>query len=160
MRQLGIRAFALVVPVTALGCNPYQCIYETRFVSTEPVSTSTAAGTFSGWVNLRDYSDDQPIPVTIGWNLQVTGSPAPITSLTLRDQRDMSKVLATIGVEQSGVAASATPPLQTRAEKDAAFETLVSGNAVLLAMTSGSSTPVLIDLQVVTREDWHRPNCS
>jgi hypothetical protein len=158
MRQLGIRAFALVVPVTALGCNPYQCIYETRFVSTAPVSTPTAAGTFSGWVNMRDYSEGQPIPVSIAWNLQIAGS--TVTSLTLRDQRDMSKVLATIGVSQSGVAASGTPPLQTKAEKDAAFDTLGSGNGVLVAETTASSSPVLVPLTVATRDDWHRGICS
>jgi hypothetical protein len=142
-----------------LGCNPYQCVYETRFVSTEPASTPTAAGTFSGWVNIRDFSDGQPVPVSIAWHLQITGSSATITSLTLRDRRDMSQVLATIAVDQSGQAGSSAPPLDTRAERDEAFDTLVSGNGVLVVVTSASSTPVLIDLVVVTREDWHRPSC-
>ena len=150
----------LVVVLVLQGCNPYQCVYETRFVSTEPVSTPTAAGTFAGWVNLRDYSEGQPIPVSIGWHLQVTGSGPTITSLTLRDVRDTTRVFATIDLSPSGVAGSAGPLLQTKAERDAAFETLVSGSGVLVAATSASSTPVLIPLTVVTREDWHRPNCS
>jgi hypothetical protein len=149
----------LLILAALTGCNPYQCIYETRFVSTEPVSTPTAVGTFSGWVNLRDYSEGQPIPVSIGWNLQVTGSGQTITSLTLRDVRDTTRVMATIGLSPSGVAGSAGPLLQAKAERDAAFDTLVSGNGVLVAATGMSSTPVLIPLTVVTREDWHRPNC-
>jgi hypothetical protein len=149
-----------VLCLATLGCNPYACIYETRFVSTVPQSTPTAAGTFSGWVNMRDYSDGQPIPVSIAWHLQIAGSTATITSLTLRDQRDMATVLATMSVSQSGVAASSTPPFETRAQRDAAFATLASGNGVLVAATSGNSTPVVIPLNVETSEDWHRPNCS
>lgn len=152
--------FVALVLIAATACNPYRCVYKTRFVSTEPVPTSTPAGTFSGWVNLRDYSDGQPIPVSIGWNLQITGSTATITSLTLRDRRDMSTVLATMAVSSGGTSASSAPPLETRAERDATFGVLVSGNAVLVAETSGSATPTLIPLAVVGREDWHRPTCS
>lgn len=148
----------LFAPATA--CNPYKCVYKTRFVSTEPVPISTPAGTFSGWINLRDYSDDQPIPVAIGWSLQITGSIATITSLTLRDQRDMSQVLATMAVSPGGTSASSTPPFVTRAQRDAAFGVLVSGNGVLVAETSASAMPTIVPLAVVGREDWHRPTCS
>ena len=137
----------LAALLTASACNPYKCVYKTRFVSTQPESGATAAGSFTGTVNLRDYSDGEPVPVTIGWNLQVTGAPAGLTNMTLRDKRDMSKVLATIGFSQSGVAASAGAPLQTRAERDATFGTLVSGNAVLVADLGGSA-PILVNLIV------------
>ena len=109
---------------------------------------------------MRDYSDGQPIPVSIGWNLQITGSTATITSLTLRDQRDRSQVFATMAVSPGGTSASSTPPFARRAERDVAFAVLVGGNGVLVAETSGSSTPTLIPLAVVGREDWHRPTCS
>ena len=109
-------------------------------------------------MNLRDYSEGEPIPVSVGWNVQVTDSPAPITTLTLRDKRSPATVIATLNLSQSGVAASAGPPLTTRAERDHVFEVLSSGNAVLVAETSSGS--VQIPLVISAREDWHHGNCS
>lgn len=158
-----IRKFRSIVAVmlvlgTATACNPYQCLYQTRFISTAPDASANAAGTFTGWVSLRDYSDGEPTPVSVGWNIQVTGAPAPITTLTLRDKRVPATVIATLDLSQSGVAASASAPLTTRAERDRVFEVLSSGNAVLVAETSSGS--VQIPLVVSAREDWHHGNCS
>lgn len=158
-----IRKFPSILAVvlvlgTATACNPYQCLYQTRFISTTPDASANGAGTFSGWVNLRDYSDGEPIPVSIGWNVQVTGSPSPITTLTLRDKRVPATVIATLNLSQSGVAASASAPIDARAERDHVFEVLASGNAVLVAETSTGS--VQIPLVVAAREDWHHGNCS
>ena len=158
-----IRKFPSILAVvlvlgTATGCNPYQCLYQTRFISTSPDPAANAAGTFTGWVNLRDYTDGEPIPVSVGWNVQVTGSPSPITTLTLRDKRSPATVIATLNLSQSGVAASASAPITTRAERDRVFEVLSSGNAVLVAETSSGS--VQVPLVVSAREDWHHGNCS
>jgi len=139
------------------ACNPYQCTYETRFISTQPGSAATAAGTFTGTIGFRDYSEGEPVPATISWNLVINGKPASLDNVTLRDKRDPATVITTIGVEASGVANSASTPFVTTDERNHVFDTLASGNAVLVADVNGS--PVNIPLLVQAREDWHHPNC-
>jgi hypothetical protein len=151
-------ALTLAAALLAVAaCNPYQCVYETRSVSTQPNGSATAAGTFSGHIGFRDYSANEPVPATITWNVQVTGKPASLTNVTLVDKRNPSVVLATIGIEASGVANSSGAPLQSAAERDRAFDALASGNAVLVAEVNGGT--VNIPLVVETLENWHHPQC-
>jgi hypothetical protein len=147
--------------ITLCACNPYLCIYETRFIATAPQQTVTGAGSFAGFVNFRDYDDDGPVPPSIVWLIEMTGATGTPTQLVLADRRDTTIVLADMPIQQTQarVSVSAVNVL-TELERNRVFEILNSGNGVLILTLSDRTSPVLIPLLVTDRENWHRPNCS
>jgi hypothetical protein len=67
-------AFVLLSVALVSGCNPYACIYETHFVATSPGGSG-----FSGYVNFRDYSVDNP-PAGLAWSIAITAAPPRLSS--------------------------------------------------------------------------------
>jgi hypothetical protein len=155
------KALLLCSVITAWGCNPYLCIYETRFIATQPQEAIAGAGSFTGYVNFRDYDDDGPVPPSIVWNIEMTGATATPTRLILADRRDTTVVLADMPIQQiqARISVSAVA-VSTEQDRNRVFEILSSGNGVLILTLSDRASPVLIPLLVTDRENWHRPNCS
>lgn len=149
------------VAITLCACNPYRCIYETRFIATQPQATVTGAGSFAGFVNFRDYDDAGPVPPSIVWIIEMTNATATPTRLLLVDRRDTTIVLADMPIQQiqTRISASAVNVLPEQ-ERNRVFEILSSGNGVLVLTLSDRAAPVVIPLLVTDRENWHRPNCS
>jgi hypothetical protein len=147
--------------ITLCACNPYLCIYETRFIATQPQQTITGAGSFAGYVNFRDYDNDGPVPPSIVWFIEMMGATATPTRLVLADRRDTTIVLADMPIQQiqARVSVSAVD-VRTELERNRAFEILSSGNGVLILTLSDRASPFVIPLLVTDRENWHRPNCS
>jgi hypothetical protein len=155
------RVLLACMAITAWACNPYLCIYETRFIATQPQETVTGAGSFAGYVNFRDYVDDGPVPPSIVWLIEMTSATATPTRLLLADRRDTTLVLADMPIQQtqSRISVSAVD-VGNEQERDRVFEILSTGNGVLILTLSDRASPLLIPLRVTDRENWHRPNCS
>ena len=145
----------------ASACNPYACVYRTRFVATTPESSAAGSPSLSGYVNFRDYSDNAPVPNDIVWNIELAGTTATPTRLVLADNRDTTRILATMPIQQSAGRISASASTVTSmSQRDLVFDLLSSNNGVLILSLSDRATPVLFRLTVTDRENWHRPNCS
>ena len=143
------------------ACNIYNCVYRSRFVGTAPESNVAGVGTFAGFVNFRDYSDNQPVPTDIVWNIELSGTTATPTRLVLADRRDTTQVLATLPIQQTQgrISASAFTVI-AKSERDRVFDIMARGNGVLILSLSDRAPPVLITLRVTNVEDWHTPICS
>jgi hypothetical protein len=155
------RALLACVAITLSACNPYRCIYQTRFIATQPQATTTGVGSFSGFVNFRDYDEDGPVPPSIVWNLEMAGATATPIRLLLADRRDTTIVLSELPIQQTqGRLSASAVDVRAEGDRDRVFEILSSGNGVLILTLSDRAAPLLISLLVTDRENWHRPNCS
>ena len=161
-RHAVLNAALGAIAIGVWGCNPYLCVYETRFIATEPSPMiGEAAGSFAGYVNFRDYSEREPVPASIVWHVEVQGTAAVPTRLVLSDARDTTRVFANFPIQQTeGRISASAAEIVSRQDRDRVFEVLASGNGVLILSQEGRSRPLLIPLRVTDSEDWHRPNCS
>jgi hypothetical protein len=161
MMRLLLTAYSACAVLTVSGCNPYACIYRTRFIATQPQESISGVGSFAGYVNFRDYEGDAKVPPSIVWDVALTGATGTPTRIVLADQRDTTIVLAELPIQQTqGRISASAVDVGTQRDRDRAFEVLSSGNGVLILTLTDRSTPVLISLRVTDRENWHRPNCS
>jgi hypothetical protein len=157
---------ALAIAMASLdGCNIYACNYKTRFIATSGAAASPAIGSVTiEAMNFRDYSGGQPVPTSLTWNIEASGLVAPVTSISLRDERDTTLVIASIPVTGSGTSgrlAAGALDLETKAERDRVFNLLSGNNGVVLVYAGAAGSPPLrLHLSVTAKENWHRPNCS
>lgn len=157
---------ALVVAIASLdACNIYACGYKTRFISTSGAAASPAIGSVTiESMNFRDYSDGEPVPPSLTWSIEASALVAPVTSISLRDERDTTRVIATIPVTGSGASgrlAAGALDLPTKADRDRVFNLLSGNNGVVLVYAGAAGSPPLrLHLSVIAKEGWHRPNCS
>jgi hypothetical protein len=150
----------LTLSLAAGGCNVYACKYETRFVATQGSSSSSAVGSVTVQsMNFRDYDPEETALISVSYVAHGEGLTAPPTRLTLRDARDLSRVVSDLGMQSSAVSFAAASGFNVAsADRNTIFELLASGNGrVILELTSGNS--LTVPLTVATREDWHRPSC-
>lgn len=155
-------AITLVVAATSLGgCNLYACRYKTRLAATAGAATSPAGTITVQMMNFRDYSDNEPIPRILTWRIESSAPIASLTSISLRDERDTTQVVANIPVTgTNGTLAASALELTTGAERDRMFSLLTGGNAVVHVYAGPAGTPpIRIHLDVTAKENWHRPNC-
>ena len=143
------------------GCNIYACVYETRFVSVQGTATATGGGTVVvESMGFRQYRPEQPVSNSVSHVVRGEGFAAAPTRLTLRDNRDPGRVVATLSMQTSPVSFTAGSSFDVASsDRDRMFELLASGNARLFLELANDAT-VIVPLTVQTREDWHRPNCS
>ena len=157
-RRTILACFPLVLSVG--GCNIYACKYETRFVSVQGSATSPQVGTVNvESMGFRQYKPEQPVSNSVSHVVRGEGLTAAPTRLTLRDSRDLSRVIAQLSMQTSPtsfVAASAFDVAS--ADRDRMFELLASGNARLVLELANDAS-LTIPLTVAIREDWHRPSC-
>jgi hypothetical protein len=155
-------AFLALLPVlfAISGCNIYACKYETRFVATRGSASSAAVGNVTvESMNFRDYDPEETALISVSYVAKGEGLTAAPTRLTLRDARDLSRVVSDLGMQSSAVSFAAGSGFKVAsADRNSIFELLASGNGrVILELTSGNS--LTVPLTVATREDWHRPSC-
>jgi hypothetical protein len=157
------RSFAVLAATMALGaCNIYACRYKTRFVATSGAASGPAVGAITVQsMNFRDYSENEPIPRSLTWHIEAAGLVAPVTSISLRDERDTTLVVANIPVTGgNGTLAASALDLETAAERDRVFNLLTGNNGVVLVYAGPTGSPPLrIHLSVTVKEGWHRPSC-
>jgi hypothetical protein len=160
--RLSKRLTLLASLTSALAsCDIYACRYETRFIATSGSASSTTFGTVTAtFVNFRDYSEGEPTPTSITFNIAASNLQAQPTSLTLRDVRDTTRVVAVFPIRTgSGILSASAVDLTTADERNRVFSLLSSGNGVLVIAGPPNETPLLVRLGVTAREDWHRPSC-
>jgi hypothetical protein len=87
------------------------------------------------------------------------GLTAAPTRLTLRDSRDLSRIVAELSMQTSPVSFAAASAFDVApADRDRMFELLASGNARLI-LDLANDASITVPLTVAIREDWHRPSC-
>jgi hypothetical protein len=150
----------LTLSLAVGGCNVYACKYETRFVATRGSASSAAVGNVTvEYMNFRDYDPEETALISVSYVAKGEGLTAAPTRLTLRDARDLSRIVSDLGMQSSAVSFSAGSGFAVAsAERNSIFELLASGNGrVILELSNGNS--LTVPLTVTTREDWHRPSC-
>jgi hypothetical protein len=145
--------------VFAQACNPYACVYETRFVSVGGSVAANGATVTVVSMSFRQYRPNQPVSNSLSYVARGEALPAAATSLTLVDDRDPARTIATLSFQGSLVSFSAASAVDVASsERDSMFELLDSGHGqVILRMANGAS--MTVPLVVAIREDWNRPNC-
>jgi hypothetical protein len=153
--------FALLpVFLSVTGCNIYACKYETRFVSVRSNATSPQVGTVNvESMGFRQYKPEQPVSNSVSYVVRGEGLTAAPTRLTLRDSRDLSRVVAELSMQTSSVSFVAASAFDVApADRDRMFELLASGSARLI-LDLANDASMAVPLTVAIREDWHRPSC-
>lgn len=157
-----IAGFAIALTATLASCgvlNPYACRYETRFVATHGTATAAAIGTIvAEFMNFRDYSDGEPVPRALTWDIQGVDLRATVTSLALIDARNPARVIAPIVVQQTSGRLSGSSFTIPDNDRDRFFALLSSGHAAVLAGAPGVPS-LVVPLTVTNLEPWHRPSC-
>ena len=153
----------LPVLLSVAGChmyaNIYACKYETRFVSTRGNATSPEVGSVVvEYLNFRQYRPEQPVSNSVSYVAKGEGLTAAPTRLVLRDSRDLSRIVAELGMQTSPVSFAAASAFDVAsADRDRMFELLAGGNARLFLELANDRT---LTVQLIpTIEDWHRPSC-
>ena len=141
------------------ACNPYACRYRTRFVATSGTTTTASGSLIVESLNFREYSEGEPIPNSVSYNMRGESLVAAPTTLTLRD-RSTGAVIQTLSMGHvstvSMVAGSAFDV--AAADRESIFRLLADGRARVMLELQGGQT-VTVDVAVTAREDWHRPSC-
>lgn len=155
-------ATALLVAGALSACNIYGCKYKTRFVGTMGSASRADVGTVTTeYVNFRDYEEGETAPRSLTYSVRSSGLIGEPKRLTLRDRRDTTKVIAPLGlVGTTGQLAYGSHDLTTLAEREAMFRLLSGGNgALVLEMQASGISPLVVPLDAVTVEGWHRARC-
>jgi hypothetical protein len=110
-------------------------------------------------LNYREYSEGEPIPNSVSYNMRGEGLAAAPTVLTLRD-KSTGAVIQTLSMSHASsvsmVAGSAFDVAP--AARESIFRLLADGRArVVLELQNGQT--ITLDVAVTAREDWHRPSC-
>jgi len=142
------------------GCNIYACKYETRFVSVRGNATSPEVGAvIVESMGFRQYMPDQPVSNSVSYVARGEGLTAAPARLTLRDSRDLGRVIAELSMQTSQVSFAAASAFEVASpDRNGMFELLAGGNARLFLELANDKT-LTVPLTVATREDWHRPSC-
>ncbi len=150
----------LPILLSVASCNIYACKYETRFVSVRGNATSPQVGTVNvESMGFRQYKPEQPVSNSVSYVAKGEGLTAAPTRLTLRDSRDLSRVVAELSMQTSPVSFAAASAFEVAsADRDRIFELLASGNARLI-LDLANDASLSVPITVATREDWHRPSC-
>jgi len=150
----------LPILLSVAGCNIYACKYETRFISVRANATSPQVGSVNvESMGFRQYKPEQPVSNSVSYVVRGEGLTAAPTRLTLRDTRDLSRVVAELSMQTSPVSFAAASAFDVAsADRDRMFELLASGNARLI-LDLANDASLTVPLTVATREDWHRPSC-
>ena len=158
-----LRLATLLLLMGALGaCNIYGCKYKTRFVGTMGSASRADVGTVTTeYVNFRDYEEGETAPRSLTYSVRSSGLIGQPTRLTLRDRRDTTNVIASLGlVGTTGQLAYGSHDLTSLAEREAMFRLLSGGHgALVLEMQAPSISPLIVPLDAVTIEGWHRARC-
>ena len=110
-------------------------------------------------IGFRQYKPEQPVSNSVSYVAKGEGLTAAPTRLTLRDVRDLSRVVAELGMQTSPVSFAAASAFDVAsADRDRMFELLASGNARLI-LDLANDASLTVPLTVAIREDWHRPSC-
>ena len=159
MKPRTVLAF-LPILLSVGGCNIYACKYETRFVSVRGSATSPQVGSVNvESMGFRQYKPEQPVSNSVSYVAKGEGLTAAPTRLTLRDSRDLSRVVADLSMQTSSVSFAAASAFDVAsADRDRIFELLASGNARLI-LDLANDASLTVPLTVAIREDWHRPSC-
>lgn len=159
IRRNTVLALLLIVFGSA-GCNIYACKYETRFVSVRGNATTSEVGTvIVESMGFRQYMPEQPVSNSVSYVVRGEGLSAAPTRLTLRDSRDLGRIVAELSMQTSPVSFAAASAFDVAsADRDRMFELLAGGNARLILELANDRT-LTVPLTVATREDWHRPSC-
>src|SRR6187455_2175081 len=105
-RNTILACLPLLLSVT--GCNIYACKYETRFASVRGSATSPQVGTVNvESMGFRQYKPEQPVSNSVSYVAKGEGLTAAPTRLTLRDSRDLSRVVAELSMQTSPVSFAA-----------------------------------------------------
>jgi len=158
--KIGTVLAILPVLLSVAGCNVYACKYETRFVSVRGNATSPQVGTVNvESMGFRQYKPEQPVSNSVSYVAKGEGLTAAPTRFTLRDSRDLSRVVADLSMQTSPVSFAAASAFDVAsADRDRIFELLASGNARLI-LDLANAASLSVPLTVAIREDWHRPSC-
>ena len=159
MKRRIVLAFLPIV-VSLGGCNVYACKYETRFASVQGSASSQQVGTVNvESMGFRQYKPEQPVSNSVSHVVRGEGLTAAPTRLTLRDSRDLSRVIAQLSMQTSATSFVAASGFDVAAaDRDRMFELLASGNARLVLELANDAS-LVVPLTVAIREDWHRPSC-
>jgi hypothetical protein len=159
MRLKIVLAF-LPVLLSVAGCNIYACKYETRFVSVRGNAASPQVGSVNvESMGFRQYNPEQPVSNSVSYVARGEGMTAAPTRLTLRDSRDLLRVVAELSMQTSPTSFAAASAFDVASsDRDRMFELLASGNARLI-LDLANDASLTVPLTVATREDWHRPSC-
>jgi hypothetical protein len=146
--------------LSVAGCNVYACKYETRFISVQGSATSPQAGSVNvESMGFRQYDPEQPVSNSVSHVVRGEGLTAAPTRLTLRDSRDLTRVVADLSMQTSPTSFIAQSGFDVAAtDRDRMFELLAGGNARLVLELANDAT-LVVPLTVAIREDWHRPSC-
>lgn len=159
MRRQAVLALLPIV-LSVGGCNIYACKYETRFVAVNGTATSPAIGSvIVESMGFRQYMPEQSVSNSVSYVAGGEGLTSPPTRLTLRDNRDLARVVAELSMQTSSVSFAAASAFDVASsDRDRMFDLLTGGNArVILDLANDAS--LIVPLTVTTREDWHRPSC-
>ncbi len=155
-------ATVLLLMGSLVACNIYGCKYKTRFVGTMGSASRADVGTVTTeYVNFRDYEEGETAPRSLTYSVRSSGLTGEPKRLTLRDRRDTTKVITPLGlVGTTGQLAYGSHDLTTLAEREAMFRLLAGGHgALVLEMQAPSISPLVVPLDAVTVEGWHRARC-
>lgn len=159
MKHKFVLAFLPFV-LSVTGCNVYACKYDTRFVSVQGSATSPQVGNvLVQSMGFRQYKPEQPVSNSVSYVARGEALTAAPTRLTLRDSRDLSRVVAELSMQTSPTSFAAASAFDVAsADRDRMFELLASGNARLM-LDLANDASLAVPLTVAIREDWHTPSC-
>jgi len=102
---------------------------------------------------------EQPVSNSVSYVARGEGLTAAPARLTLRDSRDLGRVIAELSMQTSQVSFAAASAFEVASpDRNGMFELLAGGNARLFLELANDKT-LTVPLTVATREDWHRPSC-
>jgi hypothetical protein len=154
-----IVAPVLFAALQAIACDPYACVYETRFVLVNGALQSPNGQVTVDFVSYRQYRPEQPIPNTVGYSARGEGFAAAPEALILRDSRNGATIF-TLNMSASPTSfASGSAFDVPENQRESVFQLLLSGSAQLVVQLANDAS-IVVPLTVDVQEDWHRPNCS
>ena len=161
--RLSLRITTTLLLLASLGaCNVYGCKYQTRFVGTTGTASRPDVGTVTTeYVNFRDYEEGETAPRSLTYSIRSSELIGQPQRLTLRDRRDTTKVVAPLNlIGATGQLAYGSHTLTAPADREAMYRLLAAGDAVLvLEMQAPEVAPLVVPLNAVTVEGWHRARC-
>jgi hypothetical protein len=127
-----LRRLYILAVLAVSACNPYDCVYESRFVGANGSADVTNGSLIVEYVNTRQYRDDGPLPSEVIWHIRAERLVSPATTMTLRNAQGQVMLTLTMTSTSATSMTAAGSSQITSADRDKFFDLLAGGNATVV----------------------------
>ena len=159
--MIRLRQLLPVFAVFLSGCNLGKCIYEIRSLQASQV-VGSGADTVGANINLSERRDSDPSK-DLYWIISGPSIKGHVTSAELKDAGDLSKVVLSLPIAPADRPVISESAVSTRQGRDlnGYWEIFSANRGVIEIRTDLPARPLItIPLNVTSKNDWTRPNCS